>query len=279
MKRAYIFGVVSMAAISCFAQPAKSTFVASLSGGERMEMVKNSIDVPAWHEKSFWHLYEKYMNRVEEVSHSTYRTLDELARTNSNTEDQEAFTIARQLIDFRYAELELRKQAFIDIGVAFNGVIALQYLQTEALLDMMESSRIYETSPMRKYRFYPLAMETTQQRAAKYNTIQKAIALSPDKAQAFYLVYSRYEQECDQLLGEDYSVIGLYAGDATAFTPGLSKRLGHDLLNIMQREIKLKEKFLNEMNEEVGPALASRFLAWEEYHSLVNKMYVWSESF
>jgi hypothetical protein len=242
-------------------------------------MVQNSIDIPSWHEKSFWPLYEKYMNKVEEASLATYRSLDDLARTDARASDQEAFDNARKMIDFRYAELEVRKQYFMEIGVAFNGIIALQFLQTEALLDMMESSHIYDLTTWRKFRLHPQALDENQFTAAKYNTISKAVSLTPDKAQAFYAVYNRYEQECSDVLGENYDLYGLYAGEATDFTPGLSKRLGYDLLSVMQRELKLKDKYYMEMNEAVGPVLAARFLAWEDYYSLVSKMYAWSDGF
>jgi hypothetical protein len=264
-------------AIVCFGQHAKSTFVASISGEDRISMVRNSINLPLWHEKTFWPMYEKYMNKVEAVSLLTYRSLDELARTDANNTDQEAFDNARKMLDYRYEELAVRKEYYMDIATSFNGIIGLQFLQTEALLDMMESSRIYDASKWRKYRLHPMAMEASQFTAAKYNTISNAVALSPEKAQAFYEVYNRYQEECDNLLGEDYNLYALYAGDASDFTPGLSKRLGYDLLSVMQRELKLKDKYFMEMNKAVGPVLASRFLAWEDYYSLVSKMYAWSD--
>jgi hypothetical protein len=277
MKRACFIGLVSMMAIVCFGQRAKSTFVASLSGVERMSMVKNSIEVPSSHEKSFWPLYEKYATKAEEASLLTYRSLDDLARMDNTASEQEAYDNARKLIDYRYAEHEVRKQYYIDIAAAMNGFVAMQFLQTEALLDMMESSRVYDATIWRKYRLHPQAIEPTQFTAAKYNTIAKAVALSPEQAQAFYLVYGRYEVECDALLGEDYNLFGLYAGELSGFTPGLAKRLGYDLLSVMERELKLKDKYFKEMNNAVGPKLAAKFLAWEDYYSLISKMHAWSD--
>jgi hypothetical protein len=277
MKRAYLLALVSMVAMVCFGQHAKSTFVASLSGVERMSMVKNSIEVPSSHEKSFWPLYEKYMNKAEEVSLLTYRSLDDLARMDNTVSDQEAYDNARKLLDFRYAELEVRKQYYADIGAAMNGYVSMQFLQTEALLDMMESSRVYDATKWRKYRFHPQAMESTQITSAKYNTIAKAVSLLPEDAQNFFSVYGRYELECNAVLGEDYSLFGLFAGEISGFTPGLAKRLGYDLLSVMEREIRLKDKYFKEMNEAVGPKLASKFLAWEDYYSLVSKMHAWSD--
>jgi hypothetical protein len=277
MKRACSFLIVSMAAIICFGQHAKNTFVASISGADRISMVKNSIDVPSWHEKSFWPLYEKYLGKAEEMSSLVYRSLDDLAKTDKNNTDEEAFNNARKMLDFRYQELALRKEYFINIGSAFNGVISFQFLQTEALLDMMESVRLYDATRWKKYRLHPEAVDPAQFTAAKYNTLAKAIELTPDKAAAFYAVYNRFEQECNDLLGEDYDIYGLYAIEASDFTPGLSKRLGYDLLSIMQRELKLKDKYFMEMNDAVGPALAARFLAWEDYYSEVSKMYAMSD--
>ena len=72
--------------------------------------------------------------------------------------------------------------------------------------------------------------------------------------------------------------IGLFASDAADFTPALAKRLGHDLLHIMEREIRLKERYFLEMNALVGPSTAARFLAWEDYYSLVSKMHAWAEN-
>jgi hypothetical protein len=278
MKRAYLVPIVSMVALSCFGQHAKTTFTASISGADRMSMVKNSISVPAWHEKSFWPVYESYFNKVEAVSLQAYNAVQNLASTESQS-DEEAIANARKVFDLRSQELQLRKQYYREIGVEFNGIIAMQFLQTEAILGMMENSNIYDGSRWKKFRFYPHAFngEESLVRSAKYNTISKAVELSPENAKAFYSVYGSYEQECDQLLGEDYSVIGLYAGDPADFTPGLAKRLGYDLLTIMERELSIKEKYFNKMAEAVGGKLAARFLAWEDYYSLQNKMLAWSE--
>jgi len=279
MKRACFIVLVSMAAISCFSQPAKPTFTASFSQVDRMAMVKNSIDIPAWHEKAFWPVYENYIGQAEDISLHAYRSLDDLVNMDASASDEEAYNNARKLLDYRAAELAVMKQFYSEIAVAMNGIVSLQFLQAETLLDMMESARIYNGSVYRKYQFHPNVIDEKEFTAAKYNTISKAINLPADKAQAFYEVYTRYDTECDDLLGEEYSVFGYYACEASDFTPGLAKRLGHDLLNVMQREMKLKEKYFAEMNTAVGPALAARFLAWEDYYSLINKMHAWSEGF
>lgn len=276
MKR-LTFIALFFIAIPGFCQTRTGVYFASLSGSDRLSIVKNSINVPAWHEKTFWHLYEDYLNEANEVSSLTYRSLTDLALVDQRFSEQEAFENAHEMILNRYELLKTRERYYAEIGSAFNGVIALQFLQAESLLDMMECTRIYEATEWKKFRFPSQAMNVTQLKEAKHNTIRSALALTEDKSEAFWKVYTRYEEECDALLGENYSIISLYAVEPSDFTPGLSKRLGYDFLHLMQRETKLKEKYFLTMNQAVGASLASRFLAWEDYYSLLSKMYAWAE--
>lgn len=277
MKRLSFIALISALAIPGFCQNRTGVHLASVSGTDRLSIVRNSITIPAWHEKNFWHLYENYLNEANDVSSLTYRSLTDLAGIDEHSEDNEAFENAHEMIVNRYELLKTREKYYAEIGAAFNGVIALQFLQTESLLDMMECTRIYEETEWKNFSFPSQVMNVTQLKEAKHNTIRSALSLPEDKAEAFWGVYINYEKECDALLGENYSIISLYAVEPADFTPGLSKRLGYDFLHLMQRETKLKERYFLTMNQAVGSSLASRFLAWEDYYSLLSKMYAWAE--
>jgi hypothetical protein len=159
-----------------------------------------------------------------------------------------------------------------------NGVIALQFVQTETLMDMVESAGLYEQTALKQFKFYEHVLSPDKVQKAKRNVIASALDLSADDAGKFWPVYEKYEEEKDAALGEGYDIFSLYAGEASDFTPALAKRLGYDLLHITERELKLKEKFYLEMEKAVGPSVATRFLAWEDYHSLITKMHVWAEA-
>lgn len=278
MKHFGIVASLNFLAFVATGQHNSGKLVASVTNNERLSIVKNSIIVPTWHEKTFWPLYEDYLNNTTEVASLSYRSLDNMARLNGNLSGEETFSYVRSMIKNRFDLLALKERYYAQIGAGFNGIIALQFLQTEALLDMMECSRIYEETEWKKFRFHPKAQDQESFKTAKHNTIKTALGITNDKAEAFWKVYNRFEEECDAILGQDYSLISLYAGDPTDFTPGLAKRLGADFLQVMKREAKLKEKYFLQMNEAVGPILASRFLAWEDYYSLVSKMYAWAEN-
>jgi hypothetical protein len=280
MKHIYIIGLINtMIASVCLGQQYSNVALnTSVSGLDRMDVVKNSIKIDEWHEKSFWPLYAKYASKVDAVSMQAYRTLNDLALVDKSMTNGEAYDYGTQLISFRHELLTILQQYYAEIGSEFNGIVALQFLQTEALLDMMESSRIYETTPLKQYRFHPKLLPTADLKSAKYNIISKALSLTPEEAPAFYAIYARYEEECDALLGDDYSLVGFYAGEASDYTPAIAKRLGYDFLNVLKRELKLKEIYFNKVNSELGGSLAARFLAWEDYYSNINKMYAWADA-
>lgn len=278
MKRiSIIASLIVVVASFTYGQHAQGTLVASVSGVDRLSIVKNSISIPAWHEKSFWSVYEDYLGNVNEVTMHGYRSLETLAGVGKNTNGAEAFELGQRMINDRRSLLALRERYYAQIGTGFNGIIALQFLQAEVLLDMVESCRIYEQTHWNDFRFHPKALNPSQFKEAKHNTIHAALTPSTEEARSFWAIYNRYEEECDALLGEDYSLISLYAGEPSDFTPAIAKRLGNDFLSVMQRELKLKEKYFREMEQVVGPSLATRFLAWEDYYSLVSKMYAWAE--
>ena len=145
-------------------------------------------------------------------------------------------------------------------------------------MDMIESSDIYNKSSWKNFRYHGPALPQGSSQNAKRNILASALSLSPLEENAFWTVYDKFEEECNALMGEDYSIYTLFASDAADFTPALAKRLGHDLLQVMERENKLKEKYFLEMNTAVGSRLAARFLAWEDYNSIIAKMHAWAET-
>jgi hypothetical protein len=270
--------LLCMLTLAGFGQHAKNTLALSVSGNDRISVVKSSVRLAEWHEKSFWPLYEKYLNDANKVYSLTYRSLQDLAETDKSVADQDAFENGWKLLTYRNDELELRKKYYQEVGAILNGVVALQFLQTEAMMDMLESSQIYSKSNWSKYRFQSQSLPREQANKARRNTLASALSLSPEKEDAFWSLYAKYEEECDALLGDAYSVYSLFASDAADFTPALAKRQGNDLLHVMEREIRLKERYFLEMNAIVGSSVATRFLAWEDYYSLMSKMYAWVET-
>ena len=222
-------------------------------------------------------MYDNYIAKIKEAS-LTYAAVDELAKTDSTVSDQVAFENAMKLLTFRNKEIDVWKQYFGKVGVAHNGIIALQFLQTEALIDIMESSDIYECVPNRNFYFHFNVPDSTPSEKDKYVAMTKALCLQPGETKNFFAIYANYEKECSDTLGENYNLFDMFVDNPSDYTPAMAKTLGTNLLIVMKREIRLKEKYFTEMNKIIGPSLAARFLAWEDYYSTLSKMQVWAES-
>jgi hypothetical protein len=272
------FTIIFLSALNSFGQHAKNTLAMTVSGTDRVSVVKSSVRLAEWHEKSFWPLYEKYLKDATEVYSLTYRSLKDLASTKKNSDEQEAFENGWNLLTHRNEELELKKKYYQEVGAILNGVVALQFLQTEAMMDMLETAQIYKENGWEKYRYHATSMPQDKVKEGKHNMLKLAVSLPAEKQELFWSLYSKYEEESDALLGDAYNVYGLFASDASDFTPALAKRLGNDLLHVMEREVRLKERYFLEMNAIVGPLPAARFLAWEDYYSVVCKMYAWADT-
>lgn len=268
--------IAGMAFFAAFSQSGHGSFVASLSGDDRISVVKTSIDVPSWHEKSFWPVYEVYRNEMEQVSMESYRSLFDLASLDIHTNDAEAIEHVRKLFQFRKNELSLLNRYYSEMSRDFNGIIALQFLQTEVLLDMMENAGIYNKTIWKNFRFHPNTVSGPRFEDAKHNILRKALVLNEEQEKPFFEIYNRYEDECYAYLGDNYDLVSMYAGNPSDFTPAIAKRLGYNLLTVMDREQKLKEKYFDQINQALGAAVAARFVAWEDYYSLVSKMHSWA---
>src|SRR5688572_3761440 len=105
---AALFGL----AIASLAQPATNTLTLSVSGDQRISVVKSSVRLAEWHEKSFWPLYDKYLDDAVKVYSLTYRSLQDLTTTDASSAEQDAFENGWKLLTYRNDELQLKKKYY-----------------------------------------------------------------------------------------------------------------------------------------------------------------------
>src|SRR5688572_7767959 len=74
-----------------FSQHAKNTLAMTVSGKDRISVVKTNVRLAEWHEKAFWPLYDKYLTDATKIYSQTYRSLSDLAKTNKSVDEQDAF--------------------------------------------------------------------------------------------------------------------------------------------------------------------------------------------
>jgi len=271
MKCFSILGL-SIMVCSSFCHAQKPVYTASVSKEDRIMLVRSNIQLTNWHEKSFWDQYKNYLDKLTGVSALVYHAANELTKIHNTMGNEEALEIGNKMIAYSWDELALRREYFMEISREHNGIIGLQFLQTETVLDMIESSQVYEDAAFPGTALMAMRPPSKQ---AKKNIMINTLSLSPEEALIFFPVYERYEQEREEVFGENYAMYDLFSTEASDFTPALAKRQGYDFLTVMGREIMLKDKYFKEMNAKTGSILAARFLCWENYFSTTCKMSIW----
>lgn len=271
MKAPLLLIAVILNFTSAYCQNAYYDPIASSSENERLALVRNSVSVPEWHEESFWSLYDRYTEDVGELSGVTYLSVDSLLNT-TNRQSQAAFRIASRILTNQHRLHEILRGYVSEMNATLSGINALEFLQTELIINVLDNLKCYERDST-GFNFYPWLYAADTSNTAKRNAIIQAVRLDPDETITFFTVYGQYEDECNDLLGENYNLYELFNENPEDFSPGIAKMQGSNLLQLLQRENALKEKYFIEMNKVGGPSLASRFVLWEDYYSTVNKMY------
>ena len=277
MKRVFMTVLAGSVTLLAAAQEAQTSLV-SYTSNDKLAIARSSIEVPAWHEKTFWPIYEDYTEAAAELSARNAIVRKNLVAAANSNVPEEASNAADNVLKLDYEAFANKRDYYKKVSDELNGIISLQFLQGEIVMEMMESSNAYEATTLRKHKFHPSITSEEQFQKAKHNAIYKALGLTKDNDYFFWNIYNKYEEEVNNLLGEEYSLISYYAGEPTDFTPALAKRIGQDALAIIEREIKLKEKYYLRVKDQMGPVMAAKFLAWEDYYSLVSKMYAWADA-
>jgi hypothetical protein len=259
-------------------QSVQSDFVASVSETDRIGFVRNNVPLSDWHENTFWPQYNDYRENTADLSLKEYLAVQELARESQHTSTNAVYESGSALVTRCSDELAMKSRYYSEIGTSHNGTIALKFLQTELLLDLMETSKIYEQTWLRKYRLNSNMLTEDLRWQVEYNTLVKVLNITGHDAQLFLPIYTEFEREREETLGDQYDLYTLFVGEPADFTPGLAKRQGYDLLALMDRELKLKAKYFERLNGALGPQIAAKFLAWEDYYSVQCKLNIWADA-
>lgn len=269
----YLAAALVVAAYTSFAQSPESVIVASIRETSPTVSTPRAVEsLESWREQTFWNLYDDYRDKTLTVTIREHEAVQLLSCSGKETPTDEALLNGVRMIGSSLDKLIVKCQHFRELSSDENGIYALRFLQTAVMLDMVERSQIYEQSDLIDHHFVPDSIESQERWKEKFKVMATALALSPQEEKAFMPIYLKFDQESEDVVGAHYHAYSIFAGDATDFTPALARRHGFDLLDVIEREIRLKEKFFNEISASLGSSVAARFLAWEDYYSIQCKL-------
>lgn len=246
---------------------------------ERIAAMRSTI-IPEQQENLFWSIYAEYLEaRVTDTGCSS------LAMNASNqinswgdmliSRKADPSSCLNEMLENLSKDVKLKEDYFKRISKAVNGSVALQFLQTETLMDLLHRSKMYEQLEWSRPDWNASLLKDEN---AKFEVIQSALEITPDQTRSFKMLFEDYQFEFCRIAGEQLFFFEGYVDDVTFSTPGHCNQLGSAFLQMQSDEIKLRQRFFERISSAFDANLAARFLALDDYFTSMDKLKVWSDS-
>lgn len=270
MKRVFPFLLLLALISPGFGQHASQSINYDLDISERANILKASIALHESEERLFWPLFEQYEHRLKASKQSSFGSL---RRITEGTETADADASVKMLLKDQREETILKKDYFEKILVSTNGTVGLQFLQGEALFDLLMKSRLYDGLEWSHPTWTPSLLKDD---IAKESLVEFALEVAPTDTTEFRRLLREFDFEFSRVVGHQYVFFEQYIDDATEWTPGQCKRLGNAFLAMQLNEIKVKERFFEHFKASFDAGFATRFMALHEYFNTMAKLNVWA---
>lgn len=217
---------------------------------DRRSVLKTTLAFSGTVEETlFWPLYELYEQRMPEMSGCTL--------VGDRIDGQPPRQTVEAILRCQADEIAVKNEFFRKIDSAINGTIALRFIQSETLTDLILKSRFFETTNLQK----PVWNENMiEDEKAKLDLFAALLRMSPDETVKLQPLLSDYEFEYSRVVGHAFVWFEQYIEDLSDLTPAQSSTMGMEFLEMQEKEIKLKQRFFNKVADVLGEDLAARFL-------------------
>jgi hypothetical protein len=259
-------------------------FVPSLQAQQVSNQIGNIKDIPDQgnilkaslvlhdsEENMFWPLYEQYEAQLGEMKQKTITSL--AAVIASERDSTEGFSVVTLLEDQR-AEVGLKKEYFEKIASSTNGSVALQFLQGEALYDLLLKSKLYEQLQWNGSVWTPAILTDEH---AKQTVYEFVLGVPARDTTTFRSLLADFDFYYSRAVGHQYVFFEHYIDNANGWTPFQCKKMGDNFLNMQLVEVKVKEDYFRIFSEAFSPPFATRLISLHEYFNMMSKLKVWSD--
>jgi hypothetical protein len=252
-------------------QASQQQNVLRIENSGRYNILKASLALHESEESVFWPLYEQYEVQLSALKESTYQSLRELTL---NKNEVLSLMALQNLFKAQHKEIGLKKEYFDKIVESTNGTIALQFLQGEALFDLLMKSKLYRGMNWQAPAWAP---SIAKDEKAKAVIMKFTLGISGADALRFDELHEDFEYEYSRVVGHEFHFFEQYLDDAGEWTPGQCKKYGTAFIAMQLSEVKVKERFMEQFNKAFGQSFAARYIALQEYFINMSKLKVWSD--
>lgn len=234
-------------------------------------ILKASLVLHESEENMFWPLYEQYEAQLNSMKQKTITSLTALIASERDTAS--TFSVLSLLGDQR-AEVNLKQEYFEKIASSTNGSVALQFLQGEALYDLLLKSKVYEQLQWNGSVWTPAILTDERVKRTLYEFI---LSVPAKDTVIFRSLLSDFDFHFSRVVGHEYVFFEHYIDNANGWTPFQCKKMGNNFISMQLNEVKVKEDFFRKFSETFSPSFATRLISLHEYFSMMSKLKVWSD--
>jgi hypothetical protein len=257
---------------SIIAQQADIRLTVHDQSSQRLSVMKSALSLRQSDEVAFLPIYAQYEGQLVADDGCSLASVNQLA---SSSRASEAAACVRAVLKSQNQSVVLRREYFEKINSATNGTVAFQFLQFEALLDLLQQSRLYENTNWNHPQWHKAMLKDE---AIKREVMEFTLGLNAEQREKFRPLYEDYEFEYSRVVGHQLVWFEQFIEDVSDFTPAQCKKLGREFLSMQQNELKIRERFLKKFIDILGEETAARYMALEDYFSMMAKLKTWSEN-
>ncbi len=247
-----------------FAQQASLYSIAD-EKSERENVVRSLLILKKSEETIFWPLYEQYARQIKPASFNVPGVPDQPDELNA---------IIGEAFRDHYENIRTRKDYFEKINSAINGTIALKFLQSEALSELMHKSKYCERNFGDRL-VWDKRFITDEQ--LKFDHLTALMDTSPEFAEKIRLIFDDFEFEYSRVVGHQFVWFELFVEEPFETTPAQCRKIGAEFLQQQHNEIKVAERFFKRLASETNEKFAATFIMLEDYFNTMAKLEIWSD--
>lgn len=260
--------ILVVLATSVRAQQASTSLL--VENYDEVDFLQSSLTLTESQANLFWPLYEQFGRTLSAVKANTGAAMIHLSNANAKELSQRMIDVLRS----QKEEVLIRKELFDKVQSLTNGTVAFQVIQSEAIFNLLERSKVYDEVWMQRFIGDGTVL---RDEAARIALMEELLEVPDAVIPAFRDLAEQYEFEYSRIVGHDMAFFELYIEDPKELTPGQSKKLGSCFVSMQMNEVSLKERFFGKLSEAFGDEFAVRFVLLEEYFGVMNKLRAWSE--
>jgi hypothetical protein len=149
MKKIQSALIILFIAATAYSQTNKDeiSYIQSIWGMEKREIVKQNMNLPENEAKDFWAVYDKYEDSRKELGKDRINTITDYVQSANNMTDAKADDFALKMLSNQTKFVDILSTAYSQMKAVVSQTKAFQFIEIELYLDTVLKLKVMEEIP------------------------------------------------------------------------------------------------------------------------------------